>query len=279
MLSGLLLTASFWVNIEDKQALICNINRLSECIQQLPTSVQQTVSSQNIAHNMAFRDAMVISFKDKTLSGVIFLNPKATASEVYSFIEGSKVQLKLKQPLQLSLWHEQGHLQNNQIIAPLLKRPLTKSEHESFADLYTVWESVNKTKSLELAWQQYHRRNLNVINQESDYSHWSVPLLYYVLEHYNAEDILAFPSYTEFASDLLIHYSPLSQDERREFRSLIKHLFHSHSTFNQRRYLSWRREKFSAYLAPTLDALLDKKQARTLLKSLALPLANNLNHP
>ncbi|WP_133407707.1 hypothetical protein [Parashewanella tropica] len=277
MLLGMLLSASYWVDIADKQALVCNIDHFPQCIQQLPSSLQQPIAASNIKKSMAFRDAMVVPVSDNTVSGVIFLRSVKTDPQLDAFVDGIKITLNLKQQQQLNLWHEQGHLHNEQIIHPLLKRRLTKIEHEAFADLYTLWQSVHTTQSFHLAWQQYHRRNLNVINSQSDYSHWSVPLLHHVLTQYSPEQVIAFGSYREFAENIIQEFQPLSKDEQREFQSLIRHLFHSHSTFNQPHYLSWRRDKLSTYLTPTLAALLNQTQAQSILKALALPLNHSLN--
>ncbi len=266
----LLLASSYWVDVDNKQALVCDINHIQLCLNNLDTPTLALLPTKIARYKemMGLHHAMVLPITTPEVTGLILINPKETPKEAFAIVRNVSLRLTLKQQQQLSLWHEQGHL-----VTPFLSHglsSLTKYQHEWLADLYLLWQSVSKTKSKALAWQQLHRRSLDVINDPANLNHWSSPILLQVLNNYTVGQILGFQSYADFFAEVYPKIKQLNGDEQAETYNLIRFLFDDNSTRDLPNYLYWRRPKLASVLEPTFLHILGKRKADNLLKNLNL---------
>ncbi|RYV00528.1 hypothetical protein SOPP22_17070 [Shewanella sp. OPT22] len=274
MIEALLLASSYWVDINSKRALVCDINQIQHCLKALPQSALDHLPPKlhRYREMMGLRHAMVIPLQAPKTSGLILINPSETPTEAFAIVRNKPLKLHLNQQRQLSLWHEEGHLFNNDL--PQRFRPKNQFQHEWQADLYLLWRSVKETQRTDLAWQQFHRRNIDVINDPINLNHWSSPILLQVLSQYSAQHINSFKSYSEFIHAVHPHVHELEGDDKQETYNLIRFLFDDNSTRDLPNYLYWRRPKLAQFLYPTFDYLLGQNKANELIKKLHLPSQN-----
>ena len=270
--SLLLIASSFWVDIGVKQAIVCDINQIQACLKQLDKrSLQRLpVKIKRYREMMGLRHAMVIPINDTSTAGLILINPRETPTETFAIVRNTALKLPLFQQRQLSLWHEQGHLINRPLFASLNQPHISGYQHEWLADLYLLWKSVQATKSTNLAWQQLHRRNIDIINNPINLNHWSSPFLLQVLQKLSTEQILSFSTYNEFFKKIVPKLKPLERDQQTEIHNLVRFLFDNSSTRDLPNYLYWRRPKLTMYLQPTFVHILGNKQAAQLMSKLNL---------
>ena len=213
LLPTLLLTASsYWIDIDTKRALVCDINQISACLKQLDIDTLNHLPNKVSRYRemMGLRHAMVLPINSMHTAGLILTNMQETPNEAFAIVRNTQLKLPLKQQQQLSLWHEQGHLINQAL--PQGLKPKTRYQHEWLADVYMLWKSVRETKNTHLAWQQLHRRNIDVIDDPINLTHWSSPFLLQILQHYSVTQILSFKDYASFIETI---YPKLKQFTER----------------------------------------------------------------
>ncbi|MGB0894067.1 MAG: hypothetical protein ACPGUD_06625 [Parashewanella sp.] len=264
--------ASFWVDVQDKEALVCDINSLNGCISQLPDTAQKQLPQRPkfIVNMMQQQHAMVLPLDHSSVAGVVVLSGRHTPDEMVSFIGTTELALPLHQQAKLSLWHEIGHLENQSLQHLISSTELSEYQHEWLADIYVLWRSTKEYNHFDLAWQQYHRRNLAVINEPSNVTHWSSPYLLQVLNQYTPSQVANFSSYQAFAEDCLPKISMIGDERFRELASLLNVLFGSNTTTALPEYLYWRRPELARYLKPTLLQVLGIKRSSAIIDSLNL---------
>ncbi|QVK24039.1 hypothetical protein KHX94_05310 [Shewanella dokdonensis] len=203
ILAGLLTATLFWADVGPKQALVCPPAAITQCLAALPPKVRQQLPIDKTRYSdaLALRAAMAIPVDDPSVAGIVLWAPEQLASSQSALWNGQVYQLSLQQQPLLTLWHELGHLEIKRLQGQLLPKRLTALEYEWLADCYMLWRSVRSSGKLTLAWQQYDRRNLGVISDIDNLSHWSSLYLLPVLTRYNASQIAAFPSFSDFVGD------------------------------------------------------------------------------
>ncbi|MDD8061261.1 hypothetical protein [Shewanella metallivivens] len=258
----------YFTDIANKRALVCYVATLNDCLQLLPMHLrQQTVFSRAaIRHAIGYKSAMVLSARDNAIAGVIVLNPSKDIAEQSGSIGITTYQLPLKQQAQLTLWHELGHLYNIDLQQTLLPSSLSEYQHEWLADIYLLWRIAHHYPQLDLAWQQFHRRNLALINDSANLSHWSAPQLQIALAHYNIEQLQQFVRYEEFIAAVYPLMPLWSERDMAEFSSLIQRTFGAGVVQPLPGYMFWRQPKLVEVLSPTLEALMGKDNAQLWLQ-------------
>ncbi|MBE8167462.1 MAG: hypothetical protein HAW66_03700 [Shewanella sp.] len=271
--SFLLLSASYWVDIDTKRALVCDINQLNSCLQQLPefSLSQLPRDTEQLISIMGQRHAMVLPISQpKDVSGLILVNQQFEPKSIVTFIGSQQLQLNLTRQQDLSLWHEQGHLENKQRQSNLLPRKLSPYEHEWLADVYVLWRSVQETGTFELAWQQYHRRNLAAIDDPVNLSHWSSPYLLQLMTEFSIAQIQQFSQYSDFIKASYHQLTPVNPSQQIELNNLVKFIFNNNKSNELPNYIYWRRSELYFLLKPTFTHLLGDEKTELLLDSLML---------
>lgn len=268
MLMAALLSGSlFWTDVGPKQALICPPSELPQCLQQLPDRVKQQLplSQQAFFDALGRRGAMSLPVEDDRIAGMVLWAPQYIPQSQSAIWNGQNHELPLQHQPQLTLWHELGHLEVKRLQGNVLPAELSELDHEWLADTYLAWRCAKEWNSLELVWQQYHRRNLAVISDIGNLSHWSPLYLIQVLRRYDQKKIAGFADFTTFVLDFYPIISSYSQDEVAEFSSLLQHLFSRNRRQALPGYMFWRREQLGRVLQPTLEQLLGTESANFLL--------------
>ncbi|HSG62300.1 MAG TPA: hypothetical protein VLA24_12800, partial [Pseudomonadales bacterium] len=228
--SALVLASSlFWTDIGSKQALVCELSQLSYCLSLIPASVRQQFpeSEQQIRQVMGQRSAMVMSASAATFAGLVLVNSKVTQTSSQVNLAAGSFKLALQRQDDMSLWHEMGHLENIALQGRGLPIELSPFQHEWLADVYVLWRSVHETQGLDLAWQQYHKRNVDVMNDIVNMSHWSPPLLIQVLNVCSGSRVLELTEYRDFVQWIYPKLHQYSDDELKEYGSLLQRTFGS----------------------------------------------------
>ena len=271
MISTLLLVSSpFWIDIGAKQALVCDINNIQQCIRQFPSDLSLPKHGIRYREEMGLQHAMAIPVDNKHVSGLIITNDKQAPKEAFAILNNISLSLTLENQEQLALWHEQGHLENIRL-AKQLKIELTNNyQHEWLADVYLLWRSVRETKSDKLAWQQFHRRNIEIIDDPTNLTHWSSPFLFQILHKFSVENVLSFKNYDAFLAYIYPKIKLMTNDEQHEIFSLVKHLFNHKANYTLPNYLFWRRAELKTWIKPTLLKSIGGKQTQIALKKLHL---------
>lgn len=271
MIATLLLTlSSYWIELDEKQALVCDIEHIHACVSQFPNDLSLPLTQHRYRELMGHRHAMVLPVEHQKVAGVILTSPTNTPTESFAIVNGISLTLPLKQQASLSLWHEQGHLENTELAKKHKLELSTNYHHEWLADLYLLWRSVQETQKTDLAWQQYHRRNLAIIDDPNNLSHWSSPYLFQVLIQYSAIQIQGFDSYSAFLDEVYPKLKPLSAKSENEMHRLVRYLFNRKSLSSLPNYLSWQRPQLGLWLAPTFTEVLGEERAQQMLKQLNL---------
>lgn len=262
----------FWTDIGSKQALVCHVSVLQTCLNQLSPHVRQQLpnTQADFRHELGRRGAMVLAVDDEDISGLVLLAPSHLPESVVVDLSGNIYSFDLAQQKQMTLWHELGHLEAKRLVEQGMFKPLSEFQHEWLADSYLIWRSAKERKSLDLAWQQYHRRNLDVIKDVSFMSHWSVPMLDQILQRYSLEELNKFDKFGDLIADLLPHLTFLNQDELNEFSSLIHRTFSPQAFMNLPNYMYWRKPALRKYFEPTLVSLLGGEGAQQWLQEQSL---------
>ncbi|MGI2171182.1 hypothetical protein ACROAE_13510 [Shewanella sp. MF05960] len=259
----------YFTDIGIKRALICHLPQLTACLHLLPQALQQqgVFSPQAIRAAMGYKSAMVLSAVDEHIAGIIVVNPTKDIVEQSGSIGLTTYQLPLPQQAQLTLWHEIGHLHNIRLQNHILPSSLTKYQHEWLADLYLLWRIAQHYSQLDLAWQQFHRRNLALINDSGNLSHWSAPQLQIVLTHYNIEQLQHFIRYDDFIAEVYPLMPLWSSRDMGEFSSLVQRTFGAGVVQPLPGYMFWRQPKLVEVLSPTLEQLMGKDATQQWLQN------------
>lgn len=265
----------YWTDVGDKQALVCPIEIVSQCMQMLTPAVRQQLptSDAQIRRIMGLRTAMVMPANDTNFAGLVLVNTHVHIAELSAYLTTNtapdtrtqRYPLALVHQEQVSLWHELGHLINLGLMGDELPAKLTPYQHEWLADVYALWRSVQETNELTLAWQQYHRRNLDVMGDVANMSHWSPPMLIQVLTEYDISQIRQFTKYPDFIRTLYPTLVQYSADELAEYASLLQRTFGPGVVQPLPDYMFWRKSALGRYLAPTLTTLLGPQAGNTWL--------------
>ncbi len=264
MLMAALLSGSlFWADVGPKQALICPPSELPLCLQQLPDRVKQQLplSQEAFFDALGMRGAMSLPVEDESVAGMVLWAPHYLPQSQTAIWNGQNHELPLQHQPQLTLWHELGHLEVKRLQGNILPTELSELDHEWLADTYLAWRCAKEWNSLELVWQQYHRRNLAVFSDIGNLSHWSPLYLIQVLNKYDLKQIAEFADFATFVLSFypeIRHYSP---GEVAEFSSLLQHLFNRAGRQTLPGYMFWRREQLGKVLQPTLKQLVGTEMA------------------
>lgn len=259
-----LMTSLSWVPIADKQALICPLAELKECLETLPASVrlQLPSTSAQFKHELGLRSAMVMPVADSHLSGLILINERETPEVQFANIDRVTYQLDLQEQSQLTLWHELGHLENLALQGSLLPENLTTYQHEWLADIYLIWRIAREKGSYHLAWQQYHRRNLAALTNVQYMSHWSAPMMIQVLNRYQVFQVAHYSQYRDFVANFYPMVTQIDPHTLGEYSSLMQRTFGQSVLQPLPEYLFWRKTELGYYLKPTFDLLMGREKAR-----------------
>jgi len=261
---SLLLSSGFmWDNVMEKKALRCERKALTTCLAQLPRGARAQVPNIGLLQaSMGNRAAMVLPIHHTHIAGVIITDDSLLPQQSSVNVAGKHYTLVLDRQAELTYWHELGHLEAMAAMASIEQGISSQFTHEWLADLYLVWRIAHETGELNLAWQQYHRRNIDVMNSVAAMSHWSAPILAQVLVGYRADELQAFKSFKAFLIELLPKLTIPSEDSIAEFSSLIQRTFGAGSVQSLPGYMYWRKPALGEYLAPTLSTLMGRQTAR-----------------
>jgi hypothetical protein len=280
-----------WLSAGDKQALVCELDHWSECLHQLNVNGarQLNFSAEFAVKALGRQEAMVMPIEDVSQAGVILLAPSLVLAltelaelssnkhenqtldrptqQLSISVAGEYYPLILTNQAQLTLWHELGHLENIALQGSILPTKLSAYQHEWLADVYTLWRSLKETGKLDLAWQQYHRRNMALINDIANLSHWSAPQLLSLLS-VQAESLrFDFKTYQDFIKHFYPDLIQFDEAALAEYSSLLQRTFGAGAVQPLPNYMFWRQQKLALWLRPTLDELMGKQQAESWLKS------------
>lgn len=258
-----LISSLTWVPIGDKQALICPLAQLSQCLATFPTQVRKQLpySEALFKTELGLRSAMVLPIDDSHFSGLILVNERETPDFQLLNIDGTTYQYDLKEQAQLTLWHELGHLENIGLQGDILPNELTAYQHEWLADIYLIWRIAKAKGNLDLAWQQYHRRNLAALTSPQYMSHWTSPMMIQVLKKYQVSQIANYSQYRDFVVNFYSQITQIEPQNLREYSSLMQRTFGEAVLQPLPEYLSWRKPELGRFLAPTLIVLMGEAKA------------------
>jgi len=267
--SALALSVSLlWTDIGSKQAMICELDSLQSCLHQFPSSVRHQLPANVSQFNQILgqRGAMVMPVEDRSIAGLILTSSANIPESLSVNLSGSIISLNLEHQRQLTLWHEIGHLEAKALLDMGGIDELTPYMHEWLADCYLAWRVVQETGSLALIWQQYHRRNLDLMQNVKAMSHWTVPVLSQLLNRYTLQELVAFETFDDLMDDILPHLALLDPDSLDEFSSLAHRTFSTQVLEPLPNYMFWRKPDLGRYLEPTLIKLLGEVRAQDWLR-------------
>lgn len=259
----------FWTDIGSKQALVCELNQLKPCLTQLPRAARRQLPDRLERYDLLLgqRGAMVLPLQHAKIAGVVITDFKQLPKQQTINWGVGHFSLPLKQQAQLTYWHELGHLYAIDALSRQGQTIDSEYQHEWLADLYLHWRIAKQTQSLELAWQQYHRRNLAVMTDSEFMSHWSVPILSQAFALYSVEQLQQFASFELFWEDISPKLRLHDSDSLNEFSSLIQRTFGAGTVQPLPGYMYWRKPALGRYLEPTLVEVMGQNEARHWLSS------------
>ncbi|GMA83236.1 hypothetical protein GCM10025855_27690 [Shewanella glacialipiscicola] len=135
------------------------------------SAVAAPLTQQQFTQALGQRSAMVMPVDDSKIAGLVLVNEQQTPAVQLASIDSVTYQLPLHQQTQLTLWHELGHLENRALQGTVLPTQLSAYQHEWLADIYLMWRIARQQGDFTLAWQQYHRRNLDALTNQAHLSH------------------------------------------------------------------------------------------------------------
>ncbi|WP_394131821.1 hypothetical protein [Shewanella maritima] len=258
-----------WVAVKHQQALLCAVQQLNDCISQLPFSLQQLASLQPdvIKNQLGMKTAMVLSINHENVAGIVVYSDHQHNAVQTATVANEVYKLELKQQLLLSIWHELGHLHNISMQGSLLSDTLTQYEHEWLADIYVYWLVAQSQVEMKLIWQQFHRRNLAVMDNRRNLQHWSSPYLLPLLNEQTFMLAKSTHEYSRFLQLVLADMPKWQQKDIDEMASLLKQTFDSGVTQHLPHYLFWRQAELSDILQPTLQIVMGEEYAKAWLST------------
>lgn len=248
------------VKVAGKPVLICETATLPACLQRLPESTRAQLP-EDISSRLGYRSAMVFPLSSAEVAGLILWAPWREQFSQSALVGSQLLELELSQQLMLTFWHEVGHLEVRALQGKVLPERLSLREQEWLADAYLYWHLAKEQGSLQLAWQQFHRRNLQVMNDVSHLSHWSSLYLLPLLNSYKVEDLVLFTGFGEFCQSFYPRLRRWSDAELTEFSHLLQYLFGSATLPVLPDYLYWRKPELAPVLEPTLNQLMGPSMA------------------
>lgn len=268
-----LTTGLYLTQVNDKQVLLCETELIQPCLQELSPDARRQLPAiaAEVNRLLGVRGAMVLPLQDTDIAGVILLDRQQLPHSLSVELSGSLHSFTLAQQLEVTLLHETGHLEAIALLESGVIDALSPYRHEWIADCYLIWRLAKKGKGLDLAWQQYHRRNVNMMQSVENVSHWTVPIMAQVFEHYDVEQLVKFDSFNGFMQDALPKLSEESQDSLDEFASLFHRTFSTQVMHFLPDYMFWRKPVLGQLLEPTLVTLLGAPAAREWMKNQKLP--------
>lgn len=271
-----IISGLFWVDLTSKQALVCPIKHFDDCLQYLSvdTRAQLLGEHEQLVYEMSERAVMVLPLKDPLVAGVVFTAPEHQLHKQVLHLNQAIFEFTLSDQGELSLWHEMGHLEAQDLANSVFERPLTPFEHEWIADCYVIWQVAHHKPNLSLAWQQYHRRNIDVMSNLASVSHWTVPVLWAVLKEFDQQSLKSFVHFNDFLQAYLdMGALPLKNDVF-ELSGLLQQTFSVKNSTSLPHYLYWRKAELTRYLRPTLEVLMGQAKASDWINSSNLYLRN-----
>ncbi|QYK06022.1 hypothetical protein [Shewanella zhangzhouensis] len=248
------------VIVAGKEVILCELAGIPSCLASLPQEVTAQLPA-DIPALLGYRAALVTPVSHPAIAGVIVMAPERTPSRESAIVSGALLELPLAEQFTLTLWHEIGHLEVRALQGSVLPDILSVREQEWLADAYLYWRVAKEKGSLTLAWQQFHRRNLQAINDVNQLSHWSSLYLLPLLNRYDAKELALFAEFGAFCQDFYPSLPQWSDEELQEFASLLHNLFQSGNTRNMPHYMYWRKPQLRPVLAPTLGLLMGPNNA------------------
>ena len=256
-----------WAEIGPKKALVCKLQQLEPCLNNLPASVRSQLppASYQFHALLAQRGAMVLPLHDASIAGLV-ITDFANIPKYQTINWGvGHFSLALDKQAELTYWHELGHLYAIDALSRPDKTITNPYQHEWLADVYLVWRIAHETNRLDLAWQQYHRRNLAAMADSEFMSHWSVPVLAQILATYSVAQLQQFSDFNgfwqDFSGKLVLH----DNDTLDEFSSLMQRTFGAGTVQPLPGYMYWRKPKLGQYLKPTLVRIMGRSAAQSWL--------------
>ncbi|WP_299804194.1 hypothetical protein [uncultured Shewanella sp.] len=270
----------FWTDIGPKQALVCELNQLSLCVATLPHSARSQLPKKldELHHLLGQRGAMVLPLQHARIAGLVITDfTQIPQSQTINWGVGH-FSLPLEQQARLTYWHELGHLYAIDVLSRQGQTIDSEYQHEWLADLYLHWRIAKQTQSLDLAWQQYHRRNLAVMADSEFMSHWSVPVLAQAFELYSVEQLGLFASFEQFWLNIYPKLHLHDRDTVDEFSSLMQRTFGAGTVQPLPGYMYWRKPALGRYLKPTLVEVMGLRAAQAWLSSQQMTAEETSDH-
>lgn len=271
MIAGTLLIASawFWAPMPQGQALVCHTSHIHECLAQLPPEAraQLPLNSQTLVSQMGRRGAMVRPLGDPgvtnlSVTGLVLLAEARIPKSYSALWNGQVYALPIAQAKQMTLAHELGHLAVSRSRSTYLQADkLTPYQHEWLADFYLLWSLAKAGRPQTLAWQQYHRRNLEVFENVKAISHWSTPMLSQLLTRYSWQALGAFADFDSLIDAIYPDLVQYDQETLDEFASLLHRVFGAATQAKLPHYMFWRRPEMGVIIRPTLNHLMGEQAA------------------
>ena len=228
-----------WVASHTKPALVCEVNYLQPC--------QQLIDS-DLHSLLGYRAAMAIPLTHPSYAGVVLLNKIAMPTEQSAYWYLNSISLTLDKQKQLSLWHELGHLHQS-----LSNTVLTDYQHEVYADLYMIWRIALSQQDFKLAWQQYHRRNIAMLDDPDNISHWTVPAIALMFERYSPIALAQIMDFNQIWQQLLPQIETLTPERLDNYQRLFKQQYHASHNRQIPCYLQSLQQSLTLYLQPTMS--------------------------
>ncbi|WP_298771552.1 hypothetical protein [uncultured Shewanella sp.] len=271
-----LISGLFWVELTSKQALVCPIQYFDDCLQQLSLDTRAQLSGihEQLVHDMSGRSVMVLPLKDERVAGLVLTAPEHQLYTQVLHLNTEIFEFTLYEQEELSLWHEMGHLEAQDLANSVFERPLTPFEHEWIADCFVIWKVAHHKPNFTLAWQQYHRRNIDVMSHMASLSHWTVPVLWTVLKEFDLQSLRSFIHFKDFLQAYLDLRALPSKNDLFELSGLLQQTFAVKTSTSLPHYLYWRKTELTRYLRPTLEALMGEDKASDWINSSNLYLKN-----
>ncbi|WP_372870247.1 hypothetical protein [Shewanella sp.] len=243
------------VFVAGKKVTVCPIAGLNECLAQLPADARVQLPD-NLFSQMGYRSAVVYPLVHPQLAGLVLWAPEREHFYQTALVGTQLLTLELREQLWLTFWHEIGHLEVRALQGDVLPKQLSVREQEWLADAFLYWHIAKEHRTLQLAWQQFHRRNLQVINDVSHLSHWSSLYLLPLLQRYSVGELVLYADFSGFCQDIYPSLRSWSDTEMVEVSRLLQYLFGSSTTPNLPEFLYWRRPEIAPVITPTLEQLM-----------------------
>ncbi|QDF74232.1 MULTISPECIES: hypothetical protein [Shewanella] len=260
----LIASAWFWAPMPSGQALVCQTSQITDCLAELPPKarVQLPGDPQLLLKQMGRRGAMVKPLSHPQVTGLVLLAKERIPSAYSALWNGQVYVLPIAQGYQMTLAHELGHLAVSRSSSVYLQTDkLSPYQHEWLADFYLLWSLARAGQSETLAWQQYHRRNLEVFESVTAISHWSPPMLSQLLARYTWQALGQFDDFDSLIDAIYPELVQYEQPELDEFASLIQRVFGAGTMHNLPQYMFWRRPKMGEFIRPTIRHMMGEPAA------------------